>query len=101
MPEMWEAFRLRDRACEGSNILTATASRRKADWYLHGMFPEEKIVNVSNWLTRADKKEALLHSRRALDSYYSVVVISQVVSQRFAHILDLYAKSPQVFRNSI
>jgi hypothetical protein len=44
MPEVWKTFGLCDRACTGFNILTATASKRKAGCYLHGMFPEEKIA---------------------------------------------------------
>jgi hypothetical protein len=50
MPEMRKTFRLCDRAYKGSNILAATAPRREAGCYLHGMFPEEKVVNGSNWL---------------------------------------------------
>jgi len=55
MPEVWKAFRLCDRACKGSNILAPTVSRREADCYLYGMFPEEKIVNGSNWLKKSSR----------------------------------------------
>jgi hypothetical protein len=50
MSEVWKAFGLRDRACKGSNIITATSSRREASRRLHGVFREEKVVNGSNWL---------------------------------------------------
>jgi hypothetical protein len=45
MPEVWKAFGLRDRACKGSNIITATSSKRETGRRLHGVFREEKVVN--------------------------------------------------------
>jgi hypothetical protein len=60
MPEMWKTSRLCNCACKGFNIIAATASRREADCYLHGMFPEEKIVNGSNQLKKSDG-ELLYH----------------------------------------
>ena len=48
MPEVWKAFGLRDRACKGSDIITANSSRREAGRRLHGVFREEKLVNRSN-----------------------------------------------------
>ena len=48
MPEVWKAFGLRDRARKGSNIITATSSRRETGRRLHGMFREEKVVSEPN-----------------------------------------------------
>jgi hypothetical protein len=64
MSEVRKAFGLRDRACKGSNVIAATASRREADCYLHRMFPEEKIVNGSNWLKKTDRR--MLYCRFSL-----------------------------------
>jgi hypothetical protein len=50
MPEVRKTFGLCDGACKGSDILATAAPRCEAGCYLHGMFPEEKVVNGSNWL---------------------------------------------------
>jgi len=70
------------------------------------------LKNAINWLRSVVSKlfnakhlkrliEEKTRSRSDLDSDYFAVLVSQVVSQRFTHILDLYAKSSQVVRNSI
>jgi hypothetical protein len=48
MPEVRKTFRLRNRACKGFNILAAIVSRRETGCYMHGVLPEEKVVNESN-----------------------------------------------------
>jgi hypothetical protein len=58
MPEVWKTIGLCDRVGERSNIITATCSECEADCYLHGMFPEEKVVSGSNWLRNADKRNS-------------------------------------------
>ena len=47
------------------------------------------------------RKESNAGLRAGLDSDYSVVAISQVIGQRFAHVFDLYTKSVQVVGNSV
>jgi hypothetical protein len=62
MPKMRKTLRLRNCAGERSNIITTTASEREVDCYLHGMRPEEKVVNGSNWLRNGDRT-VLVRSR--------------------------------------
>jgi hypothetical protein len=50
MSEVWKTVGLCDRACKGSDVLTTAAPRREVGCYLHGLCPEEEIVNESNWL---------------------------------------------------
>jgi hypothetical protein len=38
-----------------SNIVSATYSKPQNSCYLHGMFPEEEIVNGSNWFKKHDR----------------------------------------------
>jgi hypothetical protein len=45
MSEVWKAIGLCDCASEGSNILTATASRCEASRHLHGMLSEVTVTN--------------------------------------------------------
>jgi len=78
-------------------------------------YPESErwraLKNAINWLRSIVSKlfnakhlrliEEKTRSRSDSDSNYFAVLVSQVVSQRLTHILDLYAKSSQVVRNSI
>ena len=49
MPKVWKAFRLRDRACKGSDAIITTSSRREAGCHLHGVFREEKVATEPIW----------------------------------------------------
>lgn len=53
---------------------------------------EKRVVAVANCSNCGSELPARARSRSDSDSDYSVVVVSQIVSQRFAHILNLYAK---------
>ena len=60
MPKMRKTSGLCDCVGKGSNTVSAAYSRRQNSCYLHGMFPEEKVVNGSNWLRKADRRTSYL-----------------------------------------
>jgi len=68
MSEVRKAVELCDWACEGSNILAATTSRRKASRRLHGMFSEKsaRVVKQARYMANLEELRKVLDGARAI-----------------------------------